>query len=122
MTNNVINVAIRLWDLFTPTVKNVNASLGSMKNHDEFVDSGVFVLGIDSAVENNFQVLYYMLIPSTQLRTFYQAGNYSMDSIRYFADAIKIGLDIVIGRLQHDKKIKQNQLNNYKRKYEELAS
>lgn len=63
-----------------------------------------------------------MLIPSAQLRKFYQAGNYSMDSIRCFADAIKIGLDIVIGRLQHDKKIKQNQLNNYKRKYEELAS
>lgn len=63
-----------------------------------------------------------MLIPSTQLKKFYQTGKYSIDSIQYFADAIKIGSDIVIGRLQHDKKIKQNQLNSYKRKYEEFAS
>lgn len=31
MANNVIDAAIRLRDLFTPTVKSVNASLGSMK-------------------------------------------------------------------------------------------
>lgn len=31
MANNVIDAAIRLQDLFTPTVKSVNASLGSMK-------------------------------------------------------------------------------------------
>ena len=63
-----------------------------------------------------------MLIPSTSLKKFYQAGNYSIDTIQYFADAMKIGSDIVIGRLQHDKKLKQNQLNSYKRKYEEFAS
>jgi hypothetical protein len=31
MANNVIDAAIRLRDLFTPTVKSVNASLESMK-------------------------------------------------------------------------------------------
>ena len=31
MANNVIDATIRLQDLFTPTVKSVNASLGSMK-------------------------------------------------------------------------------------------
>ena len=31
MANNVIDAAIRLRDLFTPTVRSVNASLGSMK-------------------------------------------------------------------------------------------
>ena len=31
MANNVIDAAIRLRDLFTPTVRGVNASLGTMK-------------------------------------------------------------------------------------------
>lgn len=31
MANNVIDAAIRLRDLFTPTVRSVNASLGDMK-------------------------------------------------------------------------------------------
>ena len=31
MANNVIDAAIRLRDLFTPTVRSVNASLGTMK-------------------------------------------------------------------------------------------
>lgn len=31
MANNVIDAAIRLRDLFTPTVHSVNASLGTMK-------------------------------------------------------------------------------------------
>lgn len=33
MANNVIDAAIRLRDLFTPTVRSVNASLGAMKTH-----------------------------------------------------------------------------------------
>ena len=32
MENNVIDAAIRLRDLFTPTVRSVNASLGTMKS------------------------------------------------------------------------------------------
>lgn len=31
MANNVIDAAIRLRDLFTPTVRSVNASLGTLK-------------------------------------------------------------------------------------------
>lgn len=31
MANNVMDAAIRLRDLFTPTVRSVNASLGTMK-------------------------------------------------------------------------------------------
>ena len=33
MANNVIDAAIRLRDLFTPTVRSVNASLGT--NHED---------------------------------------------------------------------------------------
>ena len=32
MANNLIDAAIRLRDLFTPTVRSVNASLGTMKS------------------------------------------------------------------------------------------
>ncbi len=31
VANNVLDAAIRLRDLFTPTVRSVNASLGTMK-------------------------------------------------------------------------------------------
>ena len=41
MANNVIDAAIRLRDLFTPTVKSVNASLGSMKNQMTAVKQSV---------------------------------------------------------------------------------
>lgn len=41
MANNVIDAAIRLRDLFTPTVKSVNASLGSMKTQMAAVKQSV---------------------------------------------------------------------------------
>ena len=63
-----------------------------------------------------------ILIPSAERKQFYQDANYSIGSIRNFADSIKVGEDIVIGRLQNDKKLRQNELNSYKRKYEEIVS
>lgn len=62
-----------------------------------------------------------ILIPSGKIEEFYLEGDYSIRSIENFADDIQVSPDIVIGRLQHDKKIRQNQLNQYKRKYEEAA-
>lgn len=62
-----------------------------------------------------------ILIPLGKIEEFYLEGDYSIHSIEAFADAIQISPDIVIGRLQHDKKIRQNQLNQYKRKYEEAV-
>jgi TP901 family phage tail tape measure protein len=41
VANNVIDAAIRLRDLFTPTVKSVNASLGSMKTQMAAVKQSV---------------------------------------------------------------------------------
>ena len=63
-----------------------------------------------------------ILIPSTLLNQFYLENNYSVSAIEHFADSIQIGMDIVIGRLQNDHKLRQNQLNQYKRKYDELVS
>ena len=62
------------------------------------------------------------LIPSAPLKQFYQDGNYSVHAIENFSDSIKVGMDIVIGRLQNDNKIRQNQMNQYKKKYHELVS
>jgi HTH-type transcriptional regulator/antitoxin HigA len=63
-----------------------------------------------------------ILIPTANLERFYQAGNYSIDSIEDFASHLQVGEDIVIGRLQNDKKIRQDQLNQYKNKYESKVS
>ena len=63
-----------------------------------------------------------ILIPSAKLKSFYQEKDYSIRSIKHFADLLQVGESIIIGRLQNDKKIKQSQLNQYKSKYEELIS
>lgn len=67
------------------------------------------------------QLAAEILIPSANLEQFYQTGNYSIDSIESFANRLQVGEDIIIGRLQNDKKIRQNQLNQYKSKYESKA-
>ena len=63
-----------------------------------------------------------ILIPAAELKSFYQAADYSASAIEKFADSIDIGMDIVVGRLQNDKKIGQDRMNRYKKKYEEIAS
>ena len=63
-----------------------------------------------------------ILIPSGLLRKFYQRQDYSLQAISQFAESVKVGIDIVIGRLQNDCKLRQNQLNQYKIKYDDKAS
>ncbi len=58
-----------------------------------------------------------ILIPVNKLQEFYQNADYTIQSIEHFADAIAIGKDIVIGRLQNDQKLRQNQMNQYKIQY-----
>ena len=62
-----------------------------------------------------------ILIPSAKLKSFYQEEDYSIRSIKHFADLLQVG-ESIIGRLQNDKKIRQSQLNQYKSKYEKLIS
>ena len=62
------------------------------------------------------------LIPSAKLKQFYQAQNYTITSINHFSNCIGIGPDIIIGRLQNDHKIRQSQLNQYKKKYDPIVS
>jgi HTH-type transcriptional regulator / antitoxin HigA len=63
-----------------------------------------------------------ILIPAAELKKFYQEADYSASAIEGFADSLGVGIDIVIGRLQNDKKIGQDRMNRYKKKYEEIAS
>lgn len=63
-----------------------------------------------------------ILIPVTSIENFYQKHDYSINAIKHFAHSIGVGTDIVIGRLQNDGKIPYNQLNEFKNKYNEIAS
>lgn len=63
-----------------------------------------------------------ILIPPAELEKFYECADYSARSIMKFSDAIQVGADIIIGRLQNDKKISQSQMNRYKVKYLSFAS
>lgn len=63
-----------------------------------------------------------ILIPSERLKGFYQKQDYSFGAIQQLAESVEVGIGIVIGRLQNDRKIKQNQLNQYKIKYDDKAS
>jgi HTH-type transcriptional regulator/antitoxin HigA len=58
------------------------------------------------------------LIPSERLDAFCGAQDYSIGAVRKFADSMGISAGIVIGRLQNDKKLRYDQLNNYKIQYE----
>jgi HTH-type transcriptional regulator/antitoxin HigA len=62
-----------------------------------------------------------ILIPPKELEDFYAHKDFDIYSIENFADAIGVGRDIVIGRLQFDRKIWQNQLNNFKVRFEEAV-
>lgn len=59
-----------------------------------------------------------ILLPHKAMENFYDNHDYSIDSLQSFA--IKMGTDvgIVIGRLQHDKKLQYSQYTQYKAKYE----
>ena len=58
------------------------------------------------------------LIPSEKLDAFCRAQDYSIGAVRRFADSMDVSAGIVIGRLQNDKKLRYDQLNNYKIQYD----
>ena len=57
MANNVIDAAIRLRDLFTPTVRSVNASLGTMKTQMAAVKQSVSGLSDKMALLNHEAII-----------------------------------------------------------------
>ena len=61
MANNVIDAAIRLRDLFTPTVRSVNASLGTMKTQMAAAKQSV------SGLSDKMALLNYEAIISPQV-------------------------------------------------------
>jgi HTH-type transcriptional regulator / antitoxin HigA len=56
-----------------------------------------------------------ILINKTDYGAFIQEGDFSHKSIRRFASQQNIAPGIVVGRLQHDKKLNYNQMNSLKR-------
>lgn len=57
MANNVIDAAIRLRDLFTPTVRGVNASLGTMKTQMAAAKQSVSGLSDKMALLNHEAII-----------------------------------------------------------------
>ena len=72
-------------------------------------------LDIDEREADN--VAADILIPKEDIDKFYRKKDYSIDAIKDFANSINVAVDIVIGRLQNDGKLKYNQFNTYKKKY-----
>ena len=58
------------------------------------------------------------LIPKADLKTFINNNNFQEQAIIEFAKQINIDPSIVVGRLQKERFLKYNQLNNLKKKYE----
>jgi len=59
------------------------------------------------------------LIPSKEYRPFVEAGNFSMRSVRTFAESLGIAPGIVVGRLQHDELVPWGtHLNKLKRSFQ----
>ena len=57
MANNVIDAAIRMRDLFTPTVRSVNASLGTMKTQMAAAKQSVSGLSDKMALLNHEAII-----------------------------------------------------------------
>jgi HTH-type transcriptional regulator / antitoxin HigA len=76
----------------------------------------------ESDEKNADKIAAEILIPTAKLKVFYQKSDCSVSAIERFADSIGIGVDIVIGRLQNDKRIGHNSMNQFKKKYEDIAS
>jgi HTH-type transcriptional regulator/antitoxin HigA len=58
------------------------------------------------------------LIPPDAYRKFIKQGRFYKEDVRGFADSLQIHPGIVVGRLQHDKRLKKNWLNALREKYE----
>lgn len=58
------------------------------------------------------------LIPSKQYKEFIQDGDFSKAAINKFASELEIAPGIVVGRLQHDKKLPFSHCNDFKRRLE----
>lgn len=72
-------------------------------------------LDIDEREADN--IAANILIPKENIDQFYRKKDYSIYAIKKFANSINVAVDIVIGRLQNDGKLKYNQFNMYKKKY-----
>lgn len=58
------------------------------------------------------------LIPPDEYSVFVSRGRFSANDVKYFADLIGVAPGIVVGRLQHEKRIGYHELNALKIKFE----
>ncbi len=63
-----------------------------------------------------------MLIPETEYKSFVSKGSFHREDIKSFAKKIQIHPGIVVGRLQHDKRIDYKWHNDLKEKFEFISN
>jgi addiction module HigA family antidote len=82
-----------------------------------FIESDDRNVGKEEAEADQFSC--DLLIPPAKYAAFVQANRYfSEAAVRAFARQVGVAPGIVVGRLQHDRKLPQSHLNSLKRKYE----
>ncbi len=84
--------------------KDINVDLANLANDDE-----------DEKMANEFAAA--ALIPNEQYREFVERKQFDHTTISEFAKRLHVHSGIVVGRLQHDQKIKHNQLNTMRDKF-----
>lgn len=62
-----------------------------------------------------------LLLPQESMDAFYEAGDFSIQAVQAFAVQTGASVGIVIGRMQHDGVIPQQQYNQYRAKYDSIA-
>ncbi len=60
------------------------------------------------------------LVPREAYAAFLRAGRFGKENVRAFARQVEIDAGIVVGRLQHDKRLAHSALNGLRRRYEVL--
>ncbi len=84
------------------------------------IKNGVFVEGLkdgDEAEQDANDFAADFLIPKGQYAVFVRQADFRAFTVSCFAEGLDIAPGILVGRLQHDRAIRFNQLNSLKRKF-----
>lgn len=84
------------------------------------VKKDIFVEGVDGSNDYESDADRFAadhLLPSHEYSRFVKTADFDEPSVRRFAQAMKVAPGVVVGRLQHDHKIRFNQLNHLKRRF-----
>lgn len=105
----------RYADIFWFTLFHELGHITLHGKKDSFVDTD----NIDDTKKENEanEFSCELLIPKDKYLTFIESNKFDVQSIRQFASDLNVHPGIIVGRLQHDKHLKFNELNSLREKY-----